>query len=363
MRRTSAPSALDGVALAGHRARLVLYLHAPRAAGQDRRAAWALVYDDRARQVLHRRARRRDGHPAHAGASRALTLVRRERRRRPGEPASGAPASSPASSSAWFDRVFVDGAVNGVGAALTQAFGSLVRLLQTGRIQQYAAFAVAGGPARRRLADPRADPAPIRHVHASHILSWITFLPLIGMAAILLLLPKATRARSRASAWSRPAIPLVLATLALLRAVRHEHGRAASSSQRRGLDRARSARSTTSASTGSRCALVWLTTLLLFIAVPASFGIEKARKAYYALLAAARGRHHRRVRLARLLPLLRVLGDHAAPDVLPDRDLGRPAARVRGDQVLPLHAGRLGADAGRDRRAAARQRARSRSPS
>ena len=30
--------------------------------------------------------------------------------------------------------------------------------------------------------------------------------------------------------------------------------------------------------------LVWLTTLLLFIGVPASFGIEKAQKSYYALL-------------------------------------------------------------------------------
>jgi NADH-quinone oxidoreductase subunit L len=46
--------------------------------------------------------------------------------------------------SGWFDRTFVDGAVNGV-ALLTQAFGSVVRLFQTGRVQQYAAFAVAGG--------------------------------------------------------------------------------------------------------------------------------------------------------------------------------------------------------------------------
>jgi NADH-quinone oxidoreductase subunit L len=45
--------------------------------------------------------------------------------------------------SAWFDRVFVDGAVNAVGL-LSQAFGSVFRLLQTGRIQQYAAFAVGG---------------------------------------------------------------------------------------------------------------------------------------------------------------------------------------------------------------------------
>jgi hypothetical protein len=46
--------------------------------------------------------------------------------------------------SAWFDRTFVDGAVNGV-ALTTQAFGTLARLLQTGRVQQYATFAVCGG--------------------------------------------------------------------------------------------------------------------------------------------------------------------------------------------------------------------------
>ena len=45
---------------------------------------------------------------------------------------------------AWFDRVFVDGVVNGVGL-VSQSFGSAFRLLQTGRIQQYAAFAVGGG--------------------------------------------------------------------------------------------------------------------------------------------------------------------------------------------------------------------------
>jgi len=45
---------------------------------------------------------------------------------------------------AWIDKRIVDGAVNGVGN-LTQVFGSVVRLFQTGRIQQYASFAVAGG--------------------------------------------------------------------------------------------------------------------------------------------------------------------------------------------------------------------------
>jgi len=44
---------------------------------------------------------------------------------------------------AWFDKVFIDGAVNAVALA-SQVFGAAFRLIQTGRIQQYAAFAVGG---------------------------------------------------------------------------------------------------------------------------------------------------------------------------------------------------------------------------
>jgi NADH-quinone oxidoreductase subunit L len=44
---------------------------------------------------------------------------------------------------AGFDRVFIDGAVNAVAMA-SQVFGAAFRLVQTGRIQQYAAFAVGG---------------------------------------------------------------------------------------------------------------------------------------------------------------------------------------------------------------------------
>ena len=40
--------------------------------------------------------------------------------------------------------MFVDGAVNGL-AAVSQVCGAAFRLLQTGRIQQYASFAIAGG--------------------------------------------------------------------------------------------------------------------------------------------------------------------------------------------------------------------------
>ena len=69
-------------------------------------------------------------------------------------------------------------------------------------------------------------------------------------------------------------------------------------------------------------------------------GHRQGREGLLRALPAARHRHDGRLRRARLLPLLRLLGGHAAADVLPHRHLGRPAARVRGDQVLPLHAAR-----------------------
>jgi len=45
--------------------------------------------------------------------------------------------------SAWFDKTFIDGVVNAIAMA-SQVFGAAFRLVQTGRIQQYAAFAVGG---------------------------------------------------------------------------------------------------------------------------------------------------------------------------------------------------------------------------
>src|SRR5579883_2879942 len=62
----------------------------------------------------------------------------------------------------------------------------------------------------------------------------------------------------------------------------------------------------------------------------------------------ARDRHARGLRRPRPVPLLRLLGAHAGPDVPGDRDLGRPAPHLRDAQVRALHARRKPPHAGRD---------------
>src|SRR5262249_33525227 len=51
---------------------------------------------------------------------------------------------------------------------------------------------------------------------------------------------------------------------------------------------------------------------------------RESRKGILRLHADAAGRHARRVRVTRFLPLLRVLGSDARADVFPDRRVGRP---------------------------------------
>ena len=115
----------------------------------------------------------------------------------------------------------------------------------------------------------------------SHILSWITFVPLIGMALIVCL-PKSSTFAIKGVALVATFIPLVLATQVYFGAFRPaQQGyqliervdwiAGINAQYFVGVD-------------GLSLPLVWLTTLLLFIAVPASFGIQKAQKSYYALL-------------------------------------------------------------------------------
>ena len=77
-------------------------------------------------------------------------------------------------------------------------------------------------------------------------------------------------------------------------------------------------------------------------------GIDRAQgEGVLDLHARARAAHDRRLRLARPVPVLRVLGRHADPDVFPHRDLGLRPARLRRDQVHALHDGGQRADARR----------------
>ena len=114
-----------------------------------------------------------------------------------------------------------------------------------------------------------------------NILSWITFIPLLGMIAVLFV-PKANVAAVRMISLIATALPLVLATWVYFGLFEKTSGElqlverfswigAIKAEYHVGID-------------GLSLALVWLTSLLLFVAVPASFNIEKAQKSYYALL-------------------------------------------------------------------------------
>jgi NADH-quinone oxidoreductase subunit M len=115
----------------------------------------------------------------------------------------------------------------------------------------------------------------------STILTWITFTPLIGMCVILML-PKGALTAVKGVCLAATAIPLILATRVYFSMFQMGTAEfqlvqnvpwieSIGANYHMGID-------------GLSLALVWLTTLLLFIAVPASFGIEKAGKGYYALL-------------------------------------------------------------------------------
>ena len=69
--------------------------------------------------------------------------------------------------------------------------------------------------------------------------------------------------------------------------------------------------------------LVVLTALVTFLAIIASWKIEKSVRGYLDPVPPPRNRRDRRVPGARLLPLLRLLRSDAAADVLPHRRLGR----------------------------------------
>ncbi|MCY3000726.1 MAG: NADH-quinone oxidoreductase subunit M [Planctomycetota bacterium] len=128
----------------------------------------------------------------------------------------------------------------------------------------------------------------------SQILTWITFLPLLGMAVILFL-PKTAMTAVKGVSVVATFIAMVLATK--LYFVDFAHKSVAEIEASRGAGDILGAQFVQKVDwissigvqyyigvDGLSVALVWLTTVLLFIGVIASFGMEKAGKAYYALL-------------------------------------------------------------------------------
>ena len=115
----------------------------------------------------------------------------------------------------------------------------------------------------------------------AHILTWITFIPLIGMTVILCL-PKQATGAIKGVSLAATFLPLVLATRLYFNLFKKgtadfqfveqaEWIKSIGAQYYVGVD-------------GISLPLVFLTALLLFVAVPASFGIKKAEKSYYALL-------------------------------------------------------------------------------
>jgi NADH-quinone oxidoreductase subunit M len=113
------------------------------------------------------------------------------------------------------------------------------------------------------------------------ILSWITFIPLAGMAVIMCL-PKQATSAIKGVALTATFLPLVLATRLYLQLFDKDTADyqfvqnipwigGIDAHYHVGVD-------------GISLPLILLTALLLFIGVPASFGIQRAQKSYYALL-------------------------------------------------------------------------------
>jgi len=160
----------------------------------------------------------------------------------------------------------------------------------------------------------------------NHLLTIITFVPIVG-AALILLIPSSERKLIQAIA--------VFATLPqiLIATYLYQHFDTATTAMQFvektpwvptyhidyfvGVD-------------GISISMVLLTALICFISVFASFGIDKAIKGYFALLlmldAGMMGVSYRSISSSSTS-----LGSHAAADVFSHRHLGRSASRIRSD--------------------------------
>ena len=115
----------------------------------------------------------------------------------------------------------------------------------------------------------------------AHILSWIVFLPLIGMTAIMFV-PKANLSLVKTISLVVTGLPLVLATWLYFGLFDKTEAGVQLTENVKWIDMIGAHYYV--GVDGLSLALIWLTTLLLFVAVPASYSVARAGRAYYALL-------------------------------------------------------------------------------
>ena len=314
-----------GAAVAGIGLADLLLAAQPRRAADERRAALAGALHAAAEQVLRRRALRRGHRPADQSALDGGAVARRRRR---------------------LDRRRGQRRRRGWSAARARRCAAL----QTGSVRAYAASLFLG---------------------VVLILGWY----LLASDGRCRLQHDAVR---RSSFCRSPARSLVLLAggrgdrperEALVRIVALGRRRSSTSPRRcacgGGSTRRAPTSSSSSATRGCRSSaspyhlgvdgislfLIVLTGFLTPLALLSSWqSVHKSVKLFSFFLLALETRDARRLRLARPVPVLRLLGRDAHPDVLPHRDLGLRAAHLRGDQVHPLHDGRQRPDARRDHR-------------
>ena len=237
------------------------------------------------------------------------------------------------------DAGLIDGIVNGVGARARgirrRAAAAAVR--QHPQLRHLGAVRL-GGADRGAWASREACDEPPDCV--------VLFLPLAGFLAALAI-PRSSPHGSRVWALGGLAGRPSSLSLGLLAWLRPRPGRRAVR-HRRALDRLARHPLRHLASNGVSLWLILLSTFLTPICVLISWRSHPgSREGVLRLPAAAGIRADRRLPGAGPVPVLRLLGSLAGAHVFPDRHLGPRAPHLRRRQVLPLHHGRLGADAGR----------------
>ena len=180
----------------------------------------------------------------------------------------------------------------------------------------------------------------------NHILSIILFTPLVG-ALVLLFVPKENKdairwianffALAGPSGFAAAGADVLGAALRARLQVHRGRAEQLDSLDRRGL-RAGHRRHFVPADHAHHAAGMDLDSLVVD-------RDRESREGILHLVSGSADGHARRLHGARFLPLLRFLGSDAGADVPADRHLGRPAQALRRDQILPVHAGRFGADA------------------